>query len=590
MAEKIIIDVDFQTNAKKTTTELDDLKAELEGIKGELEDIKKQEKTTGGALKKLSKGFKGMGLAMKAMGVGLIVGAFNLLKDILMKNETVMSAVNVVTETLGVVFNQIVSVVTDIIDAVTKSSEGFEGIQAVIEGLMTIALTPLKLSFYALQLGIQQVQLAYEKWLGGNDEEDIQRITDSINETEKSIQGVTDAAIEASKKVGDNIAEAITEVGNMTKIAVDTATEGIKEISISAAFETGKTLAKAKSQIELLEVLRAKQQFQSQLDAEIQRQIRDDVNKTFDERIAANEELGRVLDDQLEKEQFAANEKVRIALLELDANENNMKLKVAYQQALLEQLDLEERVAGQRSEQLTNETALAIELEEAQNQLALARVSERELEILSLEQDYEAKVELARKAGEDTLAITEQYNEAVIGANEKFAAEDVEIQKKLDDEKAAMQSAQLDVVQNSLKMAGDLFEEGSAAAKTVGVANATIDTWKAVNMALASAPPPLSYISAGLSLTTGLKSIKNILAVKTKKPSKAQAPSDTSLPTSGGSVGSEALADLSGMSSITEQFNNQFGQETPPVQAYVVEQEVTNSQQINTMIQQKATL
>ena len=110
-------------------------------------------------------------------------------------------------------------------------------------------------------------------------------------------------------------------------------------------------------------------------------------------------------------------------------------------------------------------------------------------------------------------------------------------------------------------------------------------------MALASAPPPLSYITAGLSLATGLKSIKNILAVKTKKPTPTPPPGDTTLPSaSGGGGGSESIADLSGIPSITEQFNNQFGQETPPVQAYVVEQQVTESQQINTMIQQKATL
>ena len=595
MAEKIVVDIEFQTNVNKISKDLESVKDSLAETNENLEDISKTGKSTDGALKKMSKGFKGMGLAMKTMGVGLIIEAFKFLKDVMMQNQTVMDGVAIVTETLGVVFNQITSVVTDVIDAVSESSEGFEGMQKVIGGLMTIAVTPLKLAFYGITKAVQEGQLAWEQsFFGDGNPETIAMLNEKLAETDANLKEVITDAVDAGTQVATNIAEAVTEIGSIVSIATEVASEGIKEISIAGAIATGTALADAKKNEELLEVQRAAQQLQGQLDAEMQRQVRDDVRKTFEERIAANDELGKILEKQTAKEKAVVDEKVRIAQLELSTNEASVELQKKLAEAQLGQLELKERIAGQTSEQLTNQAALEKELFDAQSEIQLATMGAREQELLSLEQDYNAKLELSRKAGEDDVAITEQYNALVLASNEKFAQEDLDVQEKLDEEKAAQQSAQLDVLQNSIKMAGDLFEEGTAAAKVAGVASATIDTWKAVNMALSSAPPPLSYISAALSLATGLKSIKNILAVKTDKPANVQAPSDTSLPSGSDAGGgmTESLVDLSNTPSITEQFNDNFGgqSEQAPIQAYVVEQQVTESQQINTMIEQKATL
>ena len=589
MAEKIVVDIEFKTNVQKISKDLESVKDSLNDTNEKLGDIADTGKSTEGALKKIGKGFKGLGLAMKTLGIGLVIEAFKFLKDIVMQNQSVMDAVAVTTETLGVVFNQITSVFTGVIDAVSDSAEGFEGLQKVIGGLMKVAITPLKLAFFGLKIGIQEVQLAYEEWFGGNDEEDIKRITDAINESKEALKEVATDGLNAVQDVVKNVGEAVTEIGSVVKIASESATEGIKEISISGAIATGTALADAKKNEELLEVMRAKQQMQGQLDAELQRQIRDDISATFQERIDANNKLGEILNEQSKKEKEIVDEKVRIAKLELDTNKESVELQVKYQQSLLEQTDLEERIAGQRSEQLTNQVALEKELGEARKELTLATLSDREQELESIRQDYEAKVELARQSGIDIADITKQYNATILKANKDFGEQDLKIQQELDDKKKAQREQDVEALSQTISMAGELFAEGTAMAKVSGVAEATINTYRAVSTALASAPPPLNFIQAGLSLVAGLKNVKEILAVKTEKPVSADAPAGTSIsaPSSGGDTG--MIPDLSDAPSMMEQFNTAFTQETP-VRAYVVEQEVTNSQQINTMIQQKATL
>ena len=243
MAEKIVVDIEFKTNVQKISKDLESVKDSLNDTNEKLGDIADTGKSTEGALKKIGKGFKGLGLAMKTLGIGLVIEAFKFLKDIVMQNQSVMDAVAVTTETLGVVFNQITSVFTGVIDAVSDSSEGFEGLQKVIGGLMKIAITPLKLAFFGLKIGIQEVQLAYEEWFGGNDEEDIKRITDAINESKEALKEVATDGLNAVQDVVKNVGEAVTEIGSVVSIATETATEGIKEISISGAIATGTALA-----------------------------------------------------------------------------------------------------------------------------------------------------------------------------------------------------------------------------------------------------------------------------------------------------------------------------------------------------------
>lgn len=130
-------------------------------------------------------------------------------------------------------------------------------------------------------------------------------------------------------------------------------------------------------------------QLEFQKQAEKLRQLRDDESKSIEERIKANEDLGQVLQRQLEEE-------LRIARLALEAV--NLRIKVDGERselldkqadALLKIAEIEERITSQTSEQLTNRNALLKE----QNDLIRERIQlsikaqQDELELLKLQDE-----------------------------------------------------------------------------------------------------------------------------------------------------------------------------------------------------------
>jgi len=550
----------------KLVADVEALQKSLDEVKESLEENGKAAEASNsklaGGLKKVSKGFKGVGLAMKAMGIGLVIEAFNFLKEIMMQNQTVIDGVAIATETMGVLFNQITSVVTDVFNAVSKSSEGFEGLQKVVSGLMTIAIFPLKAAFYGIILGVQEAQLAWEKsFFGDKNPETIKLLNEKIVETKANLTDVVDEVVVAGEQVATNFAEAVVEIGNVVTIATEVATEGIKKISIESATATGTALANAKKNAELLEVQRAKQQLQSQLDAELQRQIRDDVRKTFDERIAANDELGRILEEQTAKEKEIVDERVRIAALELSTQKDSIALQTAYEQALLEQLDIEERIAGQRSEQLTNQAALEKELDEARNDIRLSTMSAREQELESLTQEYNLKIQLAKKAGADEVAITKKFE-----ADKKLLR-----QKSVDSQLAA-----------AYQLAGALSQLAGDN-KELAIAAALISTYAGANKAFEQGGT-VGFITGAAVIAAGLANVRNIMQTEVKGSGGGASASIPNASPIGNTIG-QAIPVNANLNDLVNQ-----GNDTPPVQAYVISQEVTDSQEADLYIKTQTVL
>ena len=209
-----------------------------EDTKDGLEDInntsKKTEKGVGG----IAKSFKGLGVAMKAAGIGLVIGALTTLKEVFTSNQKVADLFATAFETVSLVFNSFVETIVDVVEKVNEATGGFDALKKVVGGLLTIAITPLKLAFFGIKLGLQEAQLAWEQsFFGDKDPTTIKELNAAIKETRNDLADVAVAAVDAGKQVANNIVEAVGEVTTLVTESID----GVSKISVSAAYEAAKT-------------------------------------------------------------------------------------------------------------------------------------------------------------------------------------------------------------------------------------------------------------------------------------------------------------------------------------------------------------
>jgi hypothetical protein len=238
------------------------------------------------SFKKMKSGIGAVGLAFKAIGIGLVVAAFAKLAEMLSQNQEVMDKVNIASAVLGDVFTKIGKVIV-----------------SVVKGLSLLGK-------------------AVSKVLKGE-------FSEAANLAKDSFNGVKEAV------VGNN-----TSFKDFIKNAKEAAKETVK---------FAKELVRLRNEVKLAEANQRQLQLVYQKDAELQRQIRDDISLTFEERIAANTKLGEILNEQFAEEEALALKKVRLAELELSRNKGNIDLQVALIDAKTELADLDERITGQRS-------------------------------------------------------------------------------------------------------------------------------------------------------------------------------------------------------------------------------------------------
>jgi hypothetical protein len=588
---KEVLEMEVKSNIKSVTKDTDkmtksvkDAKEETKGLAKETEEVGEAAKKSSGGVKTLAKGF---GSLMKSLGiVALIATAFTALKEALDRNQKVMNVVNNIMSTISITFNQVVDVLTDTVKWVTESSDRFDGLGKVLTGLVTIGLTPLKLAFFGVKLGIEQLMLAWEKSpLGGGDEDKIKNLTKSIQETKTSIEGVATAAVNAGGDIVNNFGDAIGEIGSIGKVAI----EGVSEISIKANHELAKATTEAVNSSALAEA--AIQGLIEKYDrqAELQRQIRDDETKTFEERIEANKKLGEILNEQEQEMLKLADARVASAALELSANEDNIELQVAYKQALNDRAGVEAQVAGFRSEQLTNQVSLEKELGEVQNEVLLAGLEGLALELAELERAYELKLEMARKAGADTAAITEQYEKEKATIVKGYQKEGERSSEELAKNQVKWAEMTANEKMNlAAETAGNLSKalgEETAAGKAAAIVQATIDTYKGATAAYSSMAgipvvgPVLGGIAAAAAVASGIANVKAITSA------------------GGGGGGGGGISNNSTASEqppapqmMSGSFDLTGGEAPEPIKTFVVTDEMTSSQAQLANIRRRATI
>lgn len=594
---------------KSTDKSADSLNKNLDkGFSNTEKGVEKTTKSVSG----LSSGFKKLGTAIKAAGIGLLVSVVAGLTTVLSNNQKVTDAVGAVFKTVSIVLNEVVNAFTRVYESVSSNTENFDALGKVLKGVLTIAITPLKLGFFAIKLGIQQAQLVWEKsFFGGKDNERIKELTIGILETKEAIYNTGKDAVEAGKDIYNNFSEAIEETTTIATKSV----EELSKISIKASYEQAKALQQLQNNAKIAQAEQQRLVEVYDRQAEKLRQLRDDDSRSVNQRLQDNEKLKSVLDQQEEALLKQANAQIALAQAELNRN-NNIENRVALIEALSNKEGVLAQIEGFRSEQITNRISLLkeqqeleniskdaeierqiaqkeFEAEQEQNELRKFEIQKERLNLENelLLQDLERKREiykegtLAREQAEQEYLTSKQRIEREITKTERLEGEK---RKELN---IAVENAKLSIAGNTLDLIGGLLKEGSDLAKGVAVAQATISGIEGVQNAFTSGAknpittifPAFPFIQAGLAGAFSALQIGKILSTDSSgaSVSAGQSQSPSLAPPSFNLVAGTPENQIS--ESIQQQ--NQR-----PIQAFVVSRSVTSAQEMDRNIESAATI
>ena len=517
------IQAEFELKTGKTKKDLSDIADGVNDVKTGLNNVTTQGKKTNKVLKGISNLFKG------ALGLGIVIKAFDILKETFMANQKVADTFATVMETISLVFNQVVN-------AVVKGNGEFNALGKVLTNVLNIGLAPFKLAFEGISIAIMSAQKAFLQFTGGSKER-IAELTLGIIEAKYAALEIGEGVVDSGKAIVENFGAAVNS---------------IKEISISAAYETAKANVELQKSAEVAAVINQGLIEKYDRQAEQQRQIRDDESKTIEERIAANNKLGEVLEEQQKLMLENVDLQIKSAQAQYDKNASQENY-IALLEAQNEREAVLAQIEGFRSEQLINRISLEKELadtvKEAQEAEAerINDLLEKKLEAAKIEADLKKQqVELAKQQDAETL-------------------------------------------NNLISVVG----EGSKIGKAAAVAQATISGIEGVQNAYTTAQsspitalfPAYPLIQAGLAAAFSGKQIQSILSVNDKGGGGS--------PSVGSSAPSAPQApDFNVVgASDTNQLAQAIGQDKKePVKAYVVSNDVTNAQALDRNIVQGASI
>jgi len=450
----------LESIVKKMDTLLDAQKEQLKNQEA-IADATKEAGTKGVAsIKKLASGFKGVGLAIKAAGLKLLIGVFETIKTLFEENQKVADLFSTAMNGLQIVFN-------DFVDLITNNA------QPVADFFKAIFDDPLG--------SIKDFGNAIKE----NLIERFNSYLDTLGYVAKAIKQVFEmdfsGALESIKQAGKESIDVLTGVNNsfdkgvelVTK-ATEAVTEYVKETYNSAAalVEQEKAMARSETTSRMLQLSYQKQ-------AEEQRQIRDDETKTFQERIAANEELARILKEAAEVEKAEVQTRIDNLLKEQELLGFKQERADEIYALTVEQLDIDERLGGIKSEQLTNQNSLLREQKDIVSELALLGKDEFERQELEAEQEKIRREEEAVLAIEDAqaladalVAIDTEYNNKIKEIDENR----LKAKTAIDDAEKAMLVGRVQAAGAAIGQLGALFEKGTAASKAAAIAEIAIGT------------------------------------------------------------------------------------------------------------------
>jgi transposase-like protein len=592
MAEQVQVELEVET--KQAEKNVDDLTGAIKNLTKAVEQGNEQTAAGLKSIEETSKstgeGVKGIGNAIKAAGIGLFLIALESMKELFMQNQQVADAVSGAFEGLALVFNDVFGFVTGGVESVQKLGDAFDKYFG----------KPIQTATQAFE----KFGDAFSKIFGGD-------FSGALESAKEGFSGLGDAI----SQTGDGFVEAATDVAEYVVDIKDAAVANVQ-------------LAKA---AEKAEVINAGLLEKYDRQAEQQRQIRDEERNSITERIAANEKLGKLLEEQNKVMLENANIVLKAAEVAFARN-GSLENEIALITAKNEVMAVEATVEGFRSEQKANDLALdreRIELINTEKEsVSTLGFEKRKFDAEQEESDI-LRIEKLRKINEEEKIAQETrlqgiIDEANIGTQARVDAEialneflESNYQERIgltNELKDAELAADIAVKESTIAKIG-VLQSGLGALK--GMAEGNLKLQKAIIVAEAAASIGQIIMSTQIAnakasaaspLTFGMPwvAINSANAVIGIAATIASSKKALSAIGKGGSIASETSpsaiggSGLAQMESQAPEFNivgtsgvNQIADvvaSQAPVKAYVVANDVTTAQALDRNIVESATL
>lgn len=479
-----------------------------------------------------------------------------------------------------------------LLEAAENSGVLSGGLKGAIGGMK--AFTKASLAFIATPVGIVLAAIAAAFALIKNAMDRSEESTSKLKRGFAAFSGIATALLKFLEPLGVFLIDGLVKGFELVEkglfkalnaiekglrwLGLDGAADSLKGFTDSVEENIAASKALTDAELEYAKAQREsrKVQLEYQKQAEKLRQIRDDESKSIQERIRANQQLGDLLQKQLADELQLAQKALDVAELRIQLEGETTEALDARAQAQTEIADIQERITGQESEQLTNRVSLEKEASEkilaireaeakrkaeiykAETEAALAEM-ERELaleeerltkerentekilaaadqaradQLEAARMDYENKLELARNNQFALLDLEREGLQAQkemelefaesIGADkalieQKYAEYEKEIEREKIDAKIALQAG-------FAANLAQIFGEATAVGKAAAIAETTFSTFSAAQKAfssLASIPvvgPALGAAAAGAAIAGGIARVKKIASTKSGLP------------------------------------------------------------------------
>lgn len=422
------------------------------------------------------------------------------------------------------------------------------------------------------------------------------------------------------KEAGKVAVNAVAQIATGVEDTIGTVTKAYEEVGKAAtkvfnaskkAFGKSEDIVKARKETEKLQILY--QGIVEQYDemAEKQRQIRDDESQTITDRIEANKQLAKVLEEGKNAELANIQKRIGNLQLELGLNKDNLDLQNQILALRQEEKGVAAKYRGLESEQLTNINSLqkeSIEMKRAEiegtieanriiadSNAELAKEGQEQFDakMKAITDEYEARKKLSdeqlKGLKEGTQAFVDATNERLT-LEATYKAESKALAKERADyeieQSKLVAENQLSTISGALSGVQALVGENSRFGKALAVAQAIIDTYSGATKALAQGGT-FGYIGAAGVIASGLANVRAIMQQELPGvPDGGGGGSASISAPTGPSVGI-----ISGQLNSSAQVLGSLNQSlsTPP-RAYVVGQDVSTQQSLDRHILQNATI